>query len=251
LSAPALRILALCVAGLLPGLAAATTVLELDAREGGQPGRASVAVQDGRIRVEQGAGGWMLYDSTKNTVWLVDTQRRSYVELTRAEMRRYGQQLAVARKLLDEQMKAMLPEQRAAFEKMLGGATRKEPLLFQSTGQRREVAGFPCTGGRLVRGGKVHEEVCLAAPKDIGMPQADYATVRSMYRLMHEMQELGAPGILPDFSEIDGVPIEIRNPGGDYQRVREVRHTRLPDGDFAVPADYARDSVLDALQRYQ
>jgi hypothetical protein len=232
------------------GPAAATTVLELATQDGGQPGRVTVTVQDGRIRVDPGAGGWMLYDSSKNNVWLVDTQRRSYVELTQAEMRRYGQQMAAARKLLDGQLQGMLPEQRAAFEKMLGGAGHKSPLLFQSTGQRRAVAGYACTGGRLVRNGKVQEEVCLAAPADIGMPAADYASVRGMYRLMHEMQELGAPGILPDFSEIDGVPIEIRNPNGDFQRITRVAHGRVPDVNFSVPDGYARESVVDALQRY-
>jgi hypothetical protein len=241
----------LSLAVLLPGTALATTVLELDAQEGGQTGRVTVAIQDGTIRVDPGADGWMLYDSAKNSVWLVDTQRRSYVEMTREEMQRYGRQLATARKLLEGQMQGMLPEQRAAFEKMLGGAGRKEPLLYQSSGQKREVSGYPCTGGRLVRNGKVQEEVCLAAPADIGMPQGDYATVRGMYRLMHEMQALGAPDILPDFSEIEGIPIEVRNPNGDFQRVKRITHERLPKERFDVPADYTRDSVVDALQRYR
>ncbi len=134
---------------------------------------------------------------------------------------------------------------------MMGGAARKSPLLFQSTGQMRTVAGFSCTGGRLVRNSEVQEEICLATPKDIGMPEAEYASVRNMYRLMHEMQELGAPDMLPDFSEIDGVPIEIRNPNGDFQRVKRITHERLPETGFTVPADYTRDSVVDALQRYR
>lgn len=253
--APALKYLPLLsvglVVGLLPGLTQATTLLELDTRESGQKGRAAVAVQDGRIRIDQGAGGWMLYDSGKNSVSVVDTQRRSYFELTRDELRRYGKQLGTARKLLDEQLPGMLPEQREAIEKMMGGATRKSPLLFQSTGQKREVAGYACTGGRLVRSGKVQEEVCLASPRDIGMPETDYASVRNMYRLMHEMQELGAPGILPDFSEIDGVPIEVRNPNGDFQRTKRIAHERLAETTFTLPADYTRDSVVDALQRYR
>jgi hypothetical protein len=249
--APALKYLPLLLAGLLPGLVQATTLLELDAQEGGQKGRAAVAIQDGLVRIDQGAGGWMVYDSSKNSVSVVDTQRRSYFELTRDEMRVYGKQLGTARKMLDEQLPGMLPEQRAAIEKMLGGTARKNPLLFQSTGQKRQVAGFSCTGGRLVRNGKVQEEVCLAAHKDIGMPDNDYATVRNMYRLMHEMQELGAPGILPDFSEIDGVPIEVRNPNGDFQRVNRITHEQLPATTFTVPADYTRDNVVDALQRYR
>lgn len=237
--------------GLWSGPIAASTLLELDTLDAGQKGRAAVAVQDGRVRIDQDAA-WMVYDSGKNTVSVVEPQRRSYFELTRDEMRRYGRQIAAARKLMDEHLQGMLPEQRAAMERMLGGTSRpRQPLLFQSTGNRREVSGYACTGGRLVRASKVHEEVCLAAPKDIGMPEADYATVRALYRVMHEMQELGAPGILPDFSEIDGVPIEIRNRGGDYQRLTRVGHERLPDVQFKVPADYVREDIVQALQRYQ
>lgn len=238
------------LAALWPGLGDATTVLELDTREGGQAGQVIVAIQDGMIRVDPGAG-WMLYDSAKNTVWLVDTQRRSYVLMTKAELRRYGEQLAAARKLLEDQMQGMLPEQRAALERMMGGAGRRSPLLYQSTGQSREVAGYRCTVGRLVRNGKEKEKVCLSTPEDIDMPQSDYATVRGMYQLMHEMQELGAPDILPDFSEIDGVPIEVRNPNGDFQRVRRIIHERQPADVFRVPEGYTRENVMEALQRYQ
>lgn len=249
--APALRYLAIWLAALwlTPMMAQATTVLELDTQDGGIAGRVTVAVQDGRIRVEQGAAGWMLYDGTRNTVVLVDTRNRSYVELTRDEMRRYGQQISAARKLLDEQLPGMLPEQRAAIEKMMGGAGRKAPLLFQSTGQKRQVAGHACTGGRLVRSGKVQEEACVAAPGDLGMPADEYQTVRNMYKLMHEMQELGAPGILPDLSEIEGVPIEISNPQGDVQRLKRVTHERLPADRFTRPEGYTREHVADALAR--
>jgi len=242
--------------GALPTLALATTAMELDTRESGQPGRASVAVQDGRMRIEQGAG-WMLYDSSKNSVFVVEPQRRSYLELNQEEMRRYGKQLGAARAMVDEQLKGLLPEQRAAIEKMMGGETRGQPLLFQSTGKRREVAGHACTQGRLTRFNtkdrqyKVEENVCLAAPKDIGMSEADYATVRKLYALMHEMQELGAPGILPDFSEIDGVPLEVSNPNGDFQRLKSVTHADLPAEKFTVPADYTREDVVQALKRYQ
>lgn len=244
------------VAGLMPFLAQATTAMELETRESGQPGRASVAVQEGKMRIEQGAG-WMLYDSSKNSVFVVEPQRRSYLELNQDEMRRYGKQIGAARAMVDEQLKGLLPEQRAAIEKMMGGTTRREPLLFQSTSKRREIAGHGCTQGQLVRFNKtknkhvVQEDVCLSAPKDIGMSEADYATVRKLYALMHEMQDLGAPGILPDFSEIDGVPIEVSNPNGDFQRLKGVTHTALPAQSFTVPPDYTREDVVQALKRYQ
>lgn len=249
--APALKTLLplLAVLGLWPLVAPATTVLELDTQDGGVAGRVTVAVQDRLIRIDQGKAGWMLYDEGKHNVLLVDTQNKSYVELTREEMRRYGQQMASARKFVDKQLAGMLPEQRAAIEKMMGGAGRKAPLLFQSTGKKREVAGYACTDGRLVRNGKVREEACVAQPKDLGMSADEYKTVRSMYTLMHEMQELGAPGILPDLSEIEGVPIEIANPQGDLQRLRQVTHERLPASRFARPEGYKRESVTDALSR--
>jgi hypothetical protein len=230
-------------------MAQASTSLEFATSDAGRQSRVGVTVQNGKMRIEQGTTGWMLYDSAKNVVAMVDPQRKSYVELTRDEMRVYGQQISAARKLLDENLKGMLPEQRAAIEKMMGGATRPSPLVFQSTGQKRKVAGYDCTGGRLTRNGKVQEEVCLAAAKDIKMPEGDFATVRSMYKLMHEMQELGAPGILPDFSEIDGVPIEIRNPNGDYQRLSSVSNDRVAEAKFVVPADYTKESVVEALGR--
>lgn len=258
MSAPALRYLALLLGACgLPGLvglagpAQAGTRLEFETREGNATGRVTVAVQEGRVRIDQGGGAWMLYDSGKNSVSLVEPQRRSYVELTREELRRYGQQLGAARKLLDEQLPGLLPEQRAAIEKMMGGAARREPLLFQPTGQKRKVSGYPCSMGRLVRRSEVQEEACIAAPADIGMPKTDYASVRSMYQLMHEMQELGAPGILPDLSEIDGIPIEVRNPSGDLQRIRKASNEKLPAENFAMPAGYARENVLEALQRYR
>jgi hypothetical protein len=231
----------------------ASTQLEFDSRTDGRAGRVTVAIQDGKVRIEQSGAGWMLYDgskdSAKDRVLVVDPQRRSYIEMTRAEMQRYGKQVGLLRQQLHAQIELLPADQRAKLEAMIGGAALPKPLAVEMTGPRREVGGYPCKAGRLVRGGRTVETFCLSGPDDIKMADADYKTVRRMYQLMSDIQSEGAPGILPDYGQLDGVPVEVQSPNGDFQRLSRISSQRIAESQFTLPAGYTRDSLVDALQR--
>lgn len=238
-----------CILLIAPVMAGATSVLEFDTRESERVGKLIVAVQNGMVRVDEGSGNWMLYDSRKNTVFVIDTRQQAYLAIDREEAQRYAQTLSLARQGIELQLRRATPEQRAQVEKWLGKGETPAPMKYVSTKTSRKVNGYRCTAGRLERDGAAIEEVCVASAADIGMSAQDYATVRSMYKLMSEVQEADAPGIMPNFSVLDGVPIQVGKSEGDLQAVAKVTHEQLPAERFRIPKDYRQDDLTGAAVR--
>lgn len=232
-----------------PALAGATSVLEFDTRESQHVGKLVVAVQDGMVRVDEGSGSWMLYDSRKDTVFVVDTQQQAYLAIDREEAKSYARTLSLARQGIELQLRKASPEQRAQVEKWLGSSEKPAPMKYVRGKTSHKVNGYRCTEGHLERGGKLVEEVCVASVGDIGMSAQDYATVRSMYKLMSEVQEADAPGIMPNFGALDGVPIQVGRSEGDLQAVAKVTHEQLPAERFRIPKDYRQDDLTGAATR--
>jgi hypothetical protein len=135
------------------------------------------------------------------------------------------------------------------MDKVLGANAEAEPTRILLTDRRKKINGFDCREAELRRGERVLEEVCIASASALDMPKADFATLQKMYALMTELQENGAPNMLPDYRGVDGVPIEIRDPRGGSQRLSTVTYERMPADHFVVPKDYQRESIMEALSR--
>jgi hypothetical protein len=63
----------------------------------------------------------VVFDGAKQVLWLINDGRKSYSEMTKADVDRMGVQLNDAMAKMQEQLKGLPPEQRAQIEAMMKG----------------------------------------------------------------------------------------------------------------------------------
>lgn len=242
------RTICALIALLLPVPLLADTLMEFrshDSEGGDVPGvtAVSVYVSDSFVRINESDSSWMLYDHGADTLFVVDEQRREYTPLNREAIETLAAEMSAARAEVERQIAKMTPEQKAMVEQMVGHSLDQKPavLKFASSGERKTVNGYSCTVGRLVSEGRTYEEFCTAPPRAIGMPGSEYQAIRSMYALMSELQSAsGFSGGVPSYSQLDGLPIEIKSRDGGVQVISRVSHGDIDDRLFRLPEGYQR-----------
>ena len=154
--------------------AEAGTVIQQEEREPGsnKPGQQmTIYVDAGKLRVEgvdRTTGKYtMIFDESKQVVWLVDLGKGSYTELTAAEIQGMGQQMQQAMKQMEAELAQMPPEQRKMMEQMMkgrmGGAPGGAPKATVREKSRGEKVGqFVCVHYEVLTGGQLSQEVWAA-----------------------------------------------------------------------------------------
>ena len=116
-------LVALCV---LAGVAqAADGLLLVQKTTSGTTTRTSqVQIERTRMRTESsdqsGTQSIMIFDGAKKVLTTIDVGKKTYREMTEADVEKLAAQMSGAMTQLQEQMKNMPPEQRAMMEKMSG-----------------------------------------------------------------------------------------------------------------------------------
>lgn len=217
--------------------------------------------QDGAFRTEQS-------DETQvslfrgQTMYLLNTQKKSYRRIDKAQMQQVGDQLAGMREKMQEQMAKMSPEQRAMMENALGGlgaggadAKRKLPVFsVRDTGRSDSAAGYSCRVWEILSDGNKEHEVCAAAA-------GSFPGGNDMMKSMREIGDFlsglannfggksnAIGGYWSQIQRIDGVPLITRDfdssgkPDGEMRMVA-VKSENLPATLFAVPAGYTEKQL--------
>ncbi len=203
-----------------------------------------IKIKPPHLRMDEAGGMWMLYDSQADVLFAVNPANQSYTRMDSSK----AQQLGGMMDMMQEQLKNLPPEQRAAMEKMMGRSMtgNKPKVEYVMTGAKREVSGVPCEVGQLVSNGKLRHEFCVAEPKALGMPSADYAVMTKMFVLMGQMRE-AAGGLfdrdMPDPSEMKGVAVESNGPQGGHQRLSKVGHDPIAAEQFKIPTNYRQEVI--------
>ena len=110
------------VAWLLP----AGTIIQQEEREPGTSkvkAQATISIDAGKLRMEQesAAAGKsvMIFDQSKQVVWMIEPAKNSYMELTAAQVQQMGGQMQQAMKQMEAELAQMPPEQRKMVEQMM------------------------------------------------------------------------------------------------------------------------------------
>ena len=92
---------------------------------GGSTETNQIQITRTQMRAEMaGPGGGkqaVVFDATKQVMWMINYDKKSYSEMTKADVDRVAGQLSGAMAQMQEQMKNMPPEQRAQIEAMMRG----------------------------------------------------------------------------------------------------------------------------------
>lgn len=219
--------------------------------------KSEVQIEPTRMRTEvsDGAGRRqsIIYDGNKDVLYVVDPDRRSYMEMTRADAERMGTMMQGAMAALQKQLAAMPPAQRAAMERQMGAMTGGltgggEKPVYRRSGTDR-VGQWACDKYDGLTKGEKTSEVCTVDPKVLGLTTADFAVTikmaefagRIVPQMANQMVGIGSPE-----QGFSGVPVRaVSGPQGNNVTIvlSEARRMTFADNIFAVPAGFQKQAL--------
>ena len=243
-------------------LRAADGVLIVERTTVGDSARTSqIRIEPERMRVEiPGAGGGsqvVIFDGAKQVMWVLDESRKTYTEMTRADVDRMAGQMSETMAKMQEQLKSLPPAQRAQIEAMMkgrglqgmpgaGAAPRTE---YRRTGTDR-VGEWTCVAYEGFQNDDKVSELCTVDPEDLGFTPADFAVSRQLAEFFSSLLPQNADSLFrigtPDEQGFSGVPVRRVGVAGPQQvttEVVEVSRQTFSDDLFVVPAGFERQTM--------
>jgi hypothetical protein len=214
-----------------------------------------IQIEKTRMRAESadpnGGKRVFMFDSTAQVMRMVDVDKKTYSEITKAEVDQMGGQMSAMMAQMQEQMKNLPPERRAQMEAMMAGrgmpATGEPPKTeYRKTGTDK-VGKWTCQKYEGYREEKKVSEVCTVDPKVLGFTMADFDVTKQLAAFFQKLMPQNAGQMFQignaEQQGFSGVPVRRTFSMGQAQIVTEisdVSHQSFPDATFAVPAGFQK-----------
>jgi hypothetical protein len=223
------------------------------------------------IRAESRSGNdetAFVFDGTKKVVRMVNTTKKTYSEITTAEIQQMSSQMSGMMAQMQAQLQSLPPEQRAIVEQMMqgrGGAgmppgMRGMPGMpamaaaakteYRRTGTDK-VAQWSCTKYEGSSGGQKTSEVCTVEPSALNLSPSDFDAARQLAEFMKSLVPQMAEGMMlngtADAQGYNGVPVRrttFRNGAVDtVSEITEIRHEAIPASTWEAPAGFRKEAM--------
>jgi len=258
-------------AGVLSVLTAATAaadgvqIVMKVTSDGGAAQSSQVQIDGRRMRVEgfgdRGDKQIAVFDGTKKVMMLIDDGKKTYVEMTEADVEAIGSQMSGMMAQMQQQMQNMSPEQRAQMESMMKGRGMQMPgapaakIQYTKTGTGT-VGKWTCDKYEGTSGGQKVSEVCAVDPKKLGFTAADFEVSRELAAFFSKIIPMGGMPMFSVGSAADqgfaGVPVRSVSTVAGRQvtsEITDISRQTFPDSSFQAPAGYQKQSMMDGRGR--
>jgi hypothetical protein len=250
---------AMCLAA--SPLHAADGVLIVEkATNGGKTQTNQIQIEKDRMRAETagptGEKQTVVFDGVKQVLWLINDGRKTYSEMTKADVDRMGGQMSDVMARMQEQLKTLPPEQRAQIEGLMkgrgmpGGANgQAEKTAYRKTGTDK-VGAWTCDTYEGSRNNQKVTELCTVEPRTLGFAMSDFQVTKQLMDFFSKLVPQGGDQIFavgtPEEQGFSGVPVRrssFRN--GQQQsttEISEVRRQTFPASTFELPAGFQKEA---------
>jgi hypothetical protein len=207
------------------------------------------------MRMEHSASGGQqafVFDGTKQVVRIVNYDRRTYTEMTKADVDRLGGQMSDAMARMQEQMKNLPPEQRAMIEAMLKGRGTTGAAAPRTTYRKvgtDKVGRWTCDKYEGYRNDQKTAELCTVDPAALGFVPADFEVSRKLAEFFKKLVPQNADNMFslgkPDEQGFSGVPVKRVFSIGQGQtttEMTEVSRQSFPPATWAVPEGFRKQA---------
>jgi hypothetical protein len=224
--------------------------------DGAAPQTTQVQIDARRMRTE-GFGGAgekqvAIFDGTKKVMILVDESKKTYVELTEADL----EGMSGIMSQLQQQIASMPPEQRAQMEQMMKGRGMALPgaaaakTVYTKTGTGT-VGKWTCDKYEGTNGGQKVSEVCTVDPKALGFTAADFDVSRELAAFFKKAMPMGGMDVFsigtPADQGFSGIPVRNVSTVAGRQvttEITEVKRQAFPDSVFQAPAGFQKQDFM-------
>lgn len=249
-------ILALCL--MAPPLLAADGVLIVETTtRNGATQTSQVQIEKTRMRAESttanGGKQVFMFDGAAQVMRMIDLDKKTYSEITKAELDQLAGQMNAMMAQMQEQMKNLPPAQRAQMEAAMSGRgipgmTPPAKTEYRKTGTDK-VGKWTCDKYEGFQDGKKTSELCTVDPKVVGFATADFEVTKQLAAFFQQLMPQNASQMFTigqsDQQGFSGIPVR-RTYGLLQQQVTteltEVSRQNFTDATFAVPAGFQKEA---------
>ena len=203
----------------------------------------------------------VIFDGAKQVLYIVNPERKTYSEMTKADADKLGAQVNDAMAQMQAQMANMPPEQRAQIEAMMkgrgmgaamGGAAKPE---YKKVGTDT-VGKWTCDKYEGYVNGQKTMDLCTVDPKVLGFTPADFAVTRQMADFFSRIMPQGASRIfsIGDLATQGYAGIPIRTTTSMMGRtstseLQDIQRGSIPESAFEVPAGFQKEPFMGGMGR--
>ncbi len=198
-----------------------------------------------------GEKGAFVFDGVKQMIWIINYDKKTYSEMTKADVEGMGHQMTDALARMQEQMKNLPPEQRARMEEMLKGRGMPGSTVASRTTYRKAgtdaVGRWTCDKYEGYREGQKVLELCTVDPKALGFVEADFEVARKLAEFFKQLMPQNVDNVFSVGKSEDqgfsGVPIRrvfFTGPRQIATETTEVSRRQFPMTTFEVPAGFRK-----------
>ena len=218
---------------------------------GGGPFTIRTQITATRMRTEMAGPNGVLnetiFDGSAQVLYIVDPARKTYMEITKADVGRLSAQMQGAVSQIQGQLKTLPPAERAQMEAMMKG-------VQQTRTGSEEVGRWTCEKYDLTMGGQKLGETCSLNPAALGFRATDFDVMLQMGAFYSAMAPLmpaqlaGATGINQPGGSGFAVKTVLMVPGGTMTtELVEAGRATFPEELFAVPAGFTKQDLPAAM----
>lgn len=216
-----------------------------------------ISVEGDWMRIDNGSkkkskqDSQMVFNVSKKEMLVINHKKKTYNRMDEVFFKEVTQKMMKAKKLMDEQLARMPPEQQKMMGKMMGGAMgteTKKQSKFIKTSRRGKYAGFDCQVTEYLLDGKKHRELCLASIDDIKAAGNIFKALKGMSKMFKDLFQsiskalpvLSDSNPFHEIDKLDGFPIAItefeKNKPGKSDELVSIKEKSF-DKDFFAPPD--------------
>jgi hypothetical protein len=227
---------------------------------GGNTQTNQIQIEKDRMRAETvgqaGEKQTVVFDGVKQVLWLINNGRKSYSEMTKADVDRLGGQMSDAMARLQEQLKSLPPEQRAQMEALMkgrgmpgGSGAQPAKTEYLKTGTDK-VGNWPCDRYEGRSNNQKTSELCTVDPQTLGFAMADFQISKQLMEFFRKLAPQGADSMFSigtGDQGFSGVPVRrvSFNVNGQRQSITElseISRQTFPASTFEVPAGFQKEA---------
>ena len=191
----------------------------------------------------------IVFDAAKQTAWTVNYDKKTYTELTKADLERLNTQSAEAMAKAQEAMKNVTPQQRAMMEAMLKAQkSQAQRPVYRKVGTD-QVGRWTCDKYEGYLNDQKTSELCTVDPTALGLAEADFEVTRKVAEFLKRLVPRNADSIVSlgkaEEQGFSGVPVRRVMSVGRRQmttEVTEVSRQTFPPSTWEVPAGFTKQT---------
>ena len=252
---------AIALVSLTGGLTTGANGVTITARavSGGTSQTHHIQLDADHLRADTGDNKAVIFDGARQVLEIVNTDQKTYRELTKADVDRLGDQMSGAMAQMQTQMANLPPEQRARIEAMMKGRGVNPPGATAPKPEYRKVGTdkvgrWTCDKYDVYENGAKAGDVCTVSPSALGLSDSDLAVTRQMQTffaaLLKFMPATQANQMLTIRSftteGLSGIPVRRTRANGDSTELTDVTRGNVPESAFQVPEGFQKQPFMGA-----